>query len=65
MSIFNLSSKKIGGIRFLKIGRFNVSLSISRQYVSFKASAKPVKPVRQLTLAECCAALRETQKGFR
>ena len=65
MSIFNLSSKKIGGIRFLKIGRFNVSLSISRRYVEFKATAKPVMPVRQLTFAECCAALRETQKGFR
>jgi hypothetical protein len=30
--VFNVSCRKVGGIRFLKVGRFNVSWSVSRAY---------------------------------
>lgn len=32
MSIFNFCTRRIGGIRFIKLGRFNLSFSISREY---------------------------------
>jgi len=32
MNIFNFSQRKVGGIRFVKLGRFNVSFSLSRAY---------------------------------
>ena len=30
--MFNLSTRKVGGIRFLKIGRFTLAFSVSRAY---------------------------------
>lgn len=32
MSIFNFTMFRRGGIRFFKLGRFNLSFSISRDY---------------------------------
>lgn len=32
MSIFNISTRKVGGLRFVKIGRFCFSFCISRCY---------------------------------
>ncbi len=29
-SAFNVSARKVGGIRFLKLGRFNLSFSVSK-----------------------------------
>lgn len=29
-NIFNVSCRKVGGIRFVKLGRINISLSVSR-----------------------------------
>jgi hypothetical protein len=31
-TMFNLSSRKVGGIRFLKIGRFCFSFCLTREY---------------------------------
>jgi hypothetical protein len=30
--IFNISTRKVGGIRFLKIGRFCFSFCVTREY---------------------------------
>lgn len=32
MSIFNISTRKIGGLRFVKVGRFCFSFCITRSY---------------------------------
>ncbi|MDQ5916739.1 MAG: hypothetical protein QG584_2633 [Pseudomonadota bacterium] len=32
MNILNISTRKIGGLRFVKIGRFCFSFCITRQY---------------------------------
>lgn len=32
MNIFNFSTRKVGGIRFVKLGRFNASFSVSKSY---------------------------------
>jgi len=32
MNIFNFSQRKVGGIRFVKLGRFNASFSVARAY---------------------------------
>lgn len=32
MSIFNISTRRIGGLRFIKIGRFCFSICITREY---------------------------------
>ena len=37
---FNVSLRKVGGIRFLKIGRLNVSVSVSRRQPSPDAAAR-------------------------
>jgi len=31
-NVFNVSCRKVGGITFLKVGRFNVSWSVSKYY---------------------------------
>jgi hypothetical protein len=36
-SIFNISYRKIGGLRFLKIGRLTLSWSLAQAYRPFKA----------------------------
>lgn len=41
-SVFNVSCRKVGGITFLKIGRFNVSFSISRAYRPIGAKVDPM-----------------------
>jgi hypothetical protein len=38
--LFNISTRRIGGIRFVKIGRLTMSYCVSRAY----------KPVRQPTI---------------
>jgi hypothetical protein len=35
--IFNISYRKIGGLRFLKIGRLTLSWSLAERYRPFKA----------------------------
>lgn len=30
--MFNISTRRIGGIRFLKIGRLTISFAVARQY---------------------------------
>jgi hypothetical protein len=35
--IFNVSYRKVGGLRFLKIGRLTLSWSIAERYRPFKA----------------------------
>ena len=35
---FNVSFKRVGALRFLKIGRLSVSWTIARQYKPFKQS---------------------------
>jgi hypothetical protein len=30
--VFNISTFKVGGIRFIKLGRINVAISVSREY---------------------------------
>lgn len=32
MSLFNISTRKIGGLRFVKVGRFCFSFCITRHY---------------------------------
>ncbi len=32
MSIFNISTRKIGGLRFVKVGRFCFSFCVTRAY---------------------------------
>ncbi len=32
MKAFNISQRKVGGIRFIKVGRINVSWSVSKTY---------------------------------
>lgn len=34
-NIFNISSRKVGGIRFLKIGRFCFSFCLTQEYKAF------------------------------
>ena len=34
-SMFNISTRLVGGIRFLKIGRFCFSFCVTRQYRAF------------------------------
>jgi hypothetical protein len=34
--MFNISYRKVGGLRFLKLGRLNFSFSISREYRAIK-----------------------------
>ena len=36
-SIFNISTKKVGSIRFLKLGRITISWCVSSQFKPFKA----------------------------
>jgi hypothetical protein len=36
-NLFNVSARKVGGLHFLKIGRFNFSFSVSRSYRPFDA----------------------------
>jgi hypothetical protein len=40
--VFNVSCRKVGGITFIKIGRFNVSWSVSRAYRPIGAKPEPV-----------------------
>jgi glutamate mutase epsilon subunit len=45
--VFNVSTKKVGGIRFFKLGRINLSFSVSRVHHEAidrraKRSARPV-----------------------
>lgn len=35
--MFNVSYRKVGGLRFLKVGRFCFSFCVSRQYRAFNA----------------------------
>lgn len=32
MSIFNISTRRIGGLRFVKVGRFCFSFCVTREY---------------------------------
>ncbi len=32
MSIFNFSTKRVGGLRFVKLGRLTISFSVARDY---------------------------------
>ncbi len=32
MTLFNISTRRVGGLRFLKIGRLTFCFSISREY---------------------------------
>lgn len=32
MRVFNISARKVGGLRFLKIGRFTFMFCVSRRY---------------------------------
>jgi hypothetical protein len=32
MGIFNFSTRKVGGLRFVKLGRLTLSFSVSREY---------------------------------
>lgn len=34
LTIFNISTRRIGGLRFVKVGRFCFSFCITRQYRS-------------------------------
>jgi hypothetical protein len=38
MRIFNISTRRIGGLRFLKVGRLTLSWSVSRAYRSLHAA---------------------------
>ena len=42
MRVFNISRLKVGGIWFLKIGRINISFSVSRAYRDFGGNAMVV-----------------------
>ena len=43
--MFNVSTRKVGGIRFLKIGRLTFAFCVSRAYRPMK-DVTPRKPVR-------------------
>lgn len=53
MRIWNISSKRVGGIRFIRIGRINISWSISKEA---KEHAQPV--VRSACSADFDYALK-------
>ena len=38
--MFNFSTRKVGGIRFIRLGRFTITLCMSKAY-------KPIKGTRQ------------------
>jgi hypothetical protein len=38
--MLNVSHRKVGGIRFIKVGRFNVSWSVSKTYKELLPPAK-------------------------
>lgn len=40
MTFFNVSYRKVGGIRFLKIGRLTLSWCVSTAYRPLKAAAR-------------------------
>jgi hypothetical protein len=41
MNIFNISTKKVGGLRFIKIGRLCVSFAITKSYRDLNAPKHP------------------------
>lgn len=48
MSIFNFATRKVGGIRFVKLGRFCLAFAISREFRPFPDVRPPadVRPLR-------------------
>lgn len=38
MSLFNFSTRRIGGLRFVKVGRFCFSFCVTREYRALKGS---------------------------
>lgn len=44
--MFNFSTRKVGGLRFIKIGRLTISFSVARTYKPMKPAAAPVSPAR-------------------
>jgi uncharacterized protein YegL len=38
--VFNVTARKVGGIRFLKLGRINISLSVSKPAHAVKITAR-------------------------
>ena len=38
-SFFNVSSRKVGPVRFVKIGRLTISWCVGREYRPFKSEA--------------------------
>lgn len=48
--MFNISYRKVGGIRFLKLGRITLSWSVSSRYKKVKAPR--ATPTKQLTFAK-------------
>jgi hypothetical protein len=45
--VFNVSTKKVGGIRFFKLGRINLSFSVSRVHgeAADRKSCRSARPV--------------------
>lgn len=41
--VFNVSCRKVGGITFLKVGRFNVSFSVSKSYKPIGEKYSPIE----------------------
>jgi hypothetical protein len=43
--VFNVSCRKVGGITFIKVGRFNVSFSVSRAFTPIRSRPIGAKPL--------------------
>ena len=44
--MFNLSTRKVGGLRFIKIGRLTIMLCVSRRYKSLHAVKREPRTMR-------------------
>lgn len=42
--ILNLSTRRVGGIRFIKIGRINISVSLSNEYTPLESARRAQIP---------------------
>jgi hypothetical protein len=69
MRFFNCDYRRVGGLRFLKLGRLTVSWSVSRVYRPIGSRARAVRAVRSNRalwadpVGEIDAGLRRAMRG--
>lgn len=59
----NVSTRKVGGLRFVKIGRLTISFSVSRRYKSLNSPRAPLHVVHMpVQLVMCAPPLRRAAR---